>query len=116
MKAHTRRAVAYIVVRLVESKDSDSVYDHDARKRFSFGGKVSGTTVDVYDYERRCPVGGSLDSIYHYGNKKPFRLSIRGCEFSGYDDDTGKPYSGSVESGLVSIYDSEVRKSFDYSV
>ena len=48
--------------------------------------------------------------------KKPFRLSIRGCEFSGYDDDTGKPYSGSVESGLVSIYDSEVRKSFDYSV
>ena len=117
MKAHTRRAVAYIVVRLVESKDSDSVYDHDARKRFSFGGKVSSTTVDVYDYERRCPVGGlSLDSLYHYGNRKRLRLAIRGSEFSGYDDDTGKAYSGSVDHGRVNIYDSEVKRAFDYSV
>ena len=116
MKAHTRRAVAYIVVRLVEKKDSDFVYDHDAGKRFSFGGKVSSTAVDVYDYERRCPIGGSLDSLYHYGNRKPFRLAIRGSEFSGYDDDTGKAYSGSVDHGLVNIYDSEVKKDFDYSV
>ena len=116
MKAHTRRAVAYIVARLVEDKDSNSVYDHDVGKRFNFGGKVSSTTVDIYDYERRCPVGGSLDSICHYGNKKPFRLSIRGHEFSGYDDDTGKAYSGTVDQGLVNIYDSEVKKDFDYSV
>ena len=116
MKAHTRRAVAYIVARLVEDKNSDSVYDHDVGKRFSFGGKVSSTTVDVYDYERRCLVGGSLDSIYHHGNRKQFRLAIRGNEFSGYDDDTGKPYSGSVENGSVTLYDSEVRKHFEYSV
>jgi hypothetical protein len=116
MKAHTRRAVAYIVGRLVEQKDSDSVYDHDAGELFSFGGKVSSTTVDVYDYERRCAVVGSLHLLYHSGNKKEVRLEIRGSEFSGHDDDTGKPYSGSVKNGLVSIYESEGRKHFHYSV
>jgi hypothetical protein len=116
MKAHTRRAVAYIVARLVEKKDSDSVYDYERDKTFSFGGKVSSTTVDVYDYERRCPVGGSLNSLYHYGNKKHVSLEIVDNTFSGYDYDTDTRYSGRVGDGLVSIYDFEVKKHFNYSV
>jgi hypothetical protein len=116
MKAHTRRAVAYIVARLVENTDITSVYDHDAEKCFSFGGKISSTTVDVYDYERRCPVGGSLDSLYHYGNKKALSLVIRGNDFSGHDDDSGKPFSGSAGNGLITIYDFESRKQFNYSI
>jgi hypothetical protein len=116
VKAHTRRAVAYIVGRLVAEKDSDSVYDHDADELFSFAGKVSSTAIDVYDYERRCAVVGSPNSLYHSGNRKAVRLEIRGNEFSGYDDDTGKPYSGGVKNGLVSIYDSEVSRHFHYSV
>jgi hypothetical protein len=116
VKAHTRRAVAYIVGRLVSEKDSDSVYDHEADELFSFGGKISSTAVDVYDYERRCAVGGSLHALYHAGNRKQVRLEIMGHEFSGYDDDTGKPYSGIVKSGLVTIYDPEVKKHFHYSV
>jgi hypothetical protein len=116
VKAHTRRAVAYIVGRLVAEKDSDSVYDHEAGELFSFGGKISGTAIDVYDYERRCAVGGSLQSLYHSGNRKQIRLEIRGYEFSGHDDDTGKAYSGIVKSGLVTIYDPEVKRHFHYSV
>ena len=102
--------------RLVAEKDSDSVYDHQAGELFSFSGKVSSTAVDVYDYERRCAIGGSPHSLYHSGNRKQVRLEIRGREFSGYDDDTGKPYTGSVKSEFVSIYDSEVKEHFHYSV
>jgi hypothetical protein len=102
---------------VVSEKDSDSVYDHEAGEVFNFSGKISGTAVDVYDCERRCAVGGSLHSLlYHSGNRKQVRLEIRGYEFSGYDDDTGKPYSGIVKRGLVTIYDSEVKKHLHYSV
>lgn len=116
MKPHTRCAVAYIVGRLIEGKDGTSVYDYSANKHFSFSGGVSSRDVSVYDYEQGCHVGGSISSLYHYGNSKHLSLEIRGRDFTGYDYDTQQHYSGSVSGGSVTLYDYDGGAYFNYAI
>src|SRR5437899_1531974 len=116
MNAHTRRAVAYIAGRLVTGTDSGSVYDYSAPGYFNFSGDVSEGNVNVYDYGQSCFVGGTLPSLYHYGNSRHLDLTVSGTDFEGYDYATGRHFSGSVSSASVSVYDYEHGSYFEYTL
>jgi hypothetical protein len=121
MKDHTRRAVALIAGCIITGKNPSSVYDYSQSKYFQFSGETTPTTVNVYDYDERCYVGGSGDpssqlNLYHYGNSKYITLKIEGDKFNGYDYDTQRHFNGSVNGNSISLYDDEKSQHYNFSI
>lgn len=116
MQAHTRRAIAYIAGRLISSSRASAVYDYSESRYVNFSGDVSFQNVNVYDYDQRCYVSGSLGSLYHYGNRSYVQLDVNGTNFRGYDYDTRNNLSGNVSGSAVSLYDYGTSAYFNYSV
>jgi hypothetical protein len=116
MEPHTRRAAAYIAGRAISGSDASAVYDHSESRHVNFSGSVLPPDVNVYDHEQSCHIGGSLPSLYHYGNGQHIQLEVTGTHFSGYDHATGQHFSGTVNGQVVSVYDHEHGQHFNYSV
>jgi len=130
VKEHTRRAVAYIVGRLVTDTHSGTVYDYSAKAYFSFSGEVSPSQIAVYDSMVRCGINGAEGNgggiiplgkpslreffLYHYGNAKHLSVEITGGRFQGYDYDSGRHYSGFVNGNLITLFDYEFLMRFNY--
>ena len=120
MKPHTRRAIAYIVGRLVSGKESTAVYDYDAAKHFSFSGAVAPGACSVYDYERECyiasPEGGGAEALFHHGNDKYVSLEIVGENFEGYDNDSERHFGGTVTEQSIALFDREDGRYHNYAI
>jgi len=116
MKAHTRRAVAYVVGRLASNRRSSSVYDYTEARHVNMSGTVTASSVAVYDYDHSCHISGSGTSLYHYGNRAYVSLSVTNMSFSGYDYDTRAHFKGKVSGTSVSLYDYETGSYYNYSV
>jgi hypothetical protein len=121
MKDHTRRAVAYIVLRLISGNPLPGIHDHAASKGFRFDGDIppTKTKISVFDHTQKCHLkgagGGGFYTLTHEGTGKPISLKIKDQQFDGFDYDSGKPYSGKVTGRSVSIHDAEHEKDFQYS-
>jgi len=116
MEHHTRRAVAYIAGRMIASHCNAALYDFNASSHFHFSGTVTRGNVSVYDFNQSCHIGGSLSSLYHYGNSGHIQVRVNGSSFSGYDFSTSSHFSGSVNGRAVSIYDYGQGRHFQYSI
>ena len=78
--------------------------------------RVSRQAASIYDYDRSCHVGGSLPSLYHYGNGRHLSLQINGSNFTGYDYATNSHFSGRASGSSVSLYDHEHGRHHQYTV
>lgn len=116
MNAHVRRAVAYIAGRLVSGSDSGAVYDYSEGRYVNIGGQVTARNVNVYDYEQRCYVAGTPNSLYHYGDGQFIQIDVNGPQFTGFDYGSGQHFSGSVQTRSVNLYDYEQGSYFNYSI
>jgi hypothetical protein len=116
MQPHTRRAVAFIAGRAISGSDASAVYDYSESRYVFFSGDVSAGNVNVYDHEENCHVGGSLPSLYHYGNGQHIQLDVSGTQFNGFDYGSGQHFSGTVNGQAVSVYDYEHGQYSNYSV
>ncbi len=119
MKDYTRRVVAYIVGRLITGKEIFAIFDYSASKKFGFEGKVTLSTVSVYDPEQKCAISGSEKGglyILHRDDEKYLDLTVKEDKFQGYDYESHKPFSGTMRGNLVSISDPEYSRFFDYSL
>jgi len=116
MDNHTRRAISFIVGRLISGQSKNSVYDYLVGKFYFFSGDVSDNHVSVYDYEKSCYIAGNKSSFYHYGNSAYISLDVKGLTFSGYDYKSSGYFSGTVSGNDVSFYDFAMSKYFNYSL
>jgi hypothetical protein len=116
MNDHTRRAVAYIVGRLISGRDATTVYDYKASKHFHFSGDAQKSTCNIYDYDQRCYITGTPNSLYHYGNRKHITLQVTGTSFNGYDYESAKHFSGTVNGQSISLYDYDGGQHYNYSL
>lgn len=116
MKAELRRGIAYIAQRVVRGDNISAVFDYESSTYYQFSGEVSGTHVNVYDYDRRCFLGGNIPSLYDYGEGSFFECKIDGNRVTGYDYESGSFYEATVSGQNVSIYDYDVGTFFNYSV
>ncbi len=125
VKEHTRRAVAYIVGRLITDMHSGAVYDYSAKAHYPFSGEVSASRIEVYDCMARCAVNGGESGggnyplreffLYHYGNAKHLSVEMRGNgRFEGFDYDSERHYSGFVNGNLITLFDYEFLMRFNY--
>jgi hypothetical protein len=115
MKAHTRRAVAYIVFRLARNSAS-AVYDYEASAHFHFSGDVTSKNCSAYDHGQGCHISGTPPSLYHHGNGKHLTVEMTDNGFSGYDYDSGKHFTGTVNGSTISLYDYDDGRFYSYSV
>ncbi|MHA7635039.1 hypothetical protein [Corallococcus sp. M7] len=116
MNQPTRRAVAYIAIRLISGRHASAVYDYSEGRHFHFSGDTGADNVNVYDHDQHCHIGGAPSSLYHFGNKNHLELKIEGQQFSGYDYDSRKHFSGSVNGNSVSLYDYDSGKYYNFSI
>ncbi len=116
MKAHTRRAVAYIAGRVVSESSSSAVYDYSIGGYTNFSANISHAQISAFDYDESCYISGSLPGLYHYGNSAHLNLQLQGDQFNGYDYDTSSHFSGRVNGRSVSVYDYEHGQYFNYSI
>ena len=121
MKDHTRRAIAYVVLRLTCEKPFPVLQDHAVSKSFRFDADIAPakTKISVFDRTQKCHLKGAggegLYTLTPGGSGKPISLKLREGQFDGFDYDSGKPYRGTVNEKSVSLHDTEQAKDFQYS-
>ena len=120
MKDGTRRAIAYIVGRLLIDGDATAIFDDGGHGYANFSGDVDANRVDVYDYDRGCYIEGDRGSnglsLFDYGTLECIELQVQVGSFEGYDYHSGKHFSGEVNGANIIIFDDEFGKDFWYSV
>jgi hypothetical protein len=105
LNSNTRGCVAYIAAGLSGLTKVTSFYDHTENKPMNVSGTVTAEKIDAYDFDRSCHVSGSLDNLFDFGNQAHVQIIPNGEKFSGYDYASKFHFTGSVEKGVVSIYD-----------
>ncbi len=116
MKPQTRRAIAYIVGRIITAQNKSAVYDYSSSQYHSFSGSVSLERVSIYDYSENCHISGNLPNLYHYGNSSHISLKINSNKFSGYDYDDSAHFSGNVNGNGISLYDYGESSYYNFSI
>ncbi|HCJ66608.1 MAG TPA: hypothetical protein DHV62_04600 [Elusimicrobia bacterium] len=119
MKEYTRRAIAYIIYRIITGNEIFQIYDYSLSRKFQYTGKVTLSSVSIFDPEQKSSITGSEKAslyILHRDNEKYIDFTIRENNFQGYDYESHKPFSGMLKGNLISIYDPEYSRSFDYSL
>jgi hypothetical protein len=120
MKDQTRRALAYVVLRLTAAKPFSGVRDQAAAKSFHFDAEIPPTKTKILARERgqgcclKGAGGGGFYTLTNESTGKPLSLKLKENQFEGFDYDSGKPYHGTVTGNSVSIHDAEVAKEFQY--
>ena len=115
MNVNTRACVVYIAAGMCGLSKVTSLYDHAENRPLNVSGTVSAEAIDVYDFDRSCHVSGSLKNLYDYGNKAHIHITFTGDKFSGYDYASKFHFTGSVEDGMVQLYDYETEMYYRYS-
>lgn len=82
---------------------------------YQFSGDVSPSSVNVYDYDRGCFIGGDLPSLYDYGEGSFVEFKANGNRVDGYDYGSGSFYEATVDAREVSIYDYGAGAYFSFS-
>ncbi len=116
MKKYTRASIAFIAGSLISNIRNSSIYDYSMSKHLNISGEISPSKINIYDYERKCYIGGNIPSLFDYGNNKHINLEINGNHFEGYDYDTQKHFSGEVVDNSISLYDYETSRYYSYSI
>jgi hypothetical protein len=120
MRAHTRRAVAFIAGRLISRERSNSVQDGADGREYRFVGNLDSARVDIRDGSLGCPITGSGQNsrynLFHGLNRQPIKLDVDGDRFSGYDYDSLNGFRGRVSGRSVSLYDNELHRSFSFTL
>jgi hypothetical protein len=121
MKDQTRRAMAYIVLRLTSDQTFRGIQDQTAGKTVHFEAELATkkTKIVVFDREHQCYLkgtgGGGFYTVVHEGTGKPLSLKMKDNQFEGFDYDSGKAYRGTVTEQSVSIHDTETVKEYQYT-
>jgi hypothetical protein len=108
MKEETRRAIAAAAAGRINGKAPSSVYSYER-------GQHSPMSPN-YDYEAQAHISNSGSGLYHYGLQRHINFQVNGKNFSGYDNNEGHHFSGSVSGGSVQIYDYGEGRYFNYTV
>jgi hypothetical protein len=120
MKDQTRRAIAYIVLRLISDQTFRGIQDQTVGKAFHFEAELATrkTKITVFDREQQCYLkgtgGGGFYTVVHEGTGKPISLKMKDNQFEGFDYDSGKAYRGTVTEESVSIHDTESVTDYPY--
>lgn len=110
-----RRAISYIVGRILSGKESGAVFDFKDSKYYNFSGEI-GNTISVFDYSRSSYLTGDKTSIFDDYSKKYISLVIEGIVFSGFDYESGEHFSGNVNSNSISFYDYDGSTYYNFSI
>lgn len=116
MKHEKRRALAYIVGRIITGKEANAIFDYKNSQYFHFGGQVTSATINVFDYSRSSYLSGSPSSIYDYATGSYLSISLHQNGFDGFDYETSQHFSGSVNSNSINLYDYESASYFNFSL
>ena len=117
--------MAFIVIRTKVSGTCKAIFDHEHGKQFEFNGLVRPEHISVYDFARKCHIGGQKAgqtdsgdyySIYDFGDGRHLTLSFKDEAFHGYDHKVDKAFSGEVSGNSVTLRDEEANKEFYYSI
>jgi hypothetical protein len=118
MRAHTRRAVAFIAGKLISSARSNTVRDARDGREYRFAGSLVNGRVEIRDGSLGCPINGTGTSgayeLFHGLNRRSIKLDLEGSTFSGYDYDSLNGFTGRVSGHTVSLYDNELHQSFSF--
>jgi len=120
MRAHTRRAVAFIAGKLISEERTHAVRDQSSGRLYQFNGFLNGQRVDVRDSEMGCCITGTgvarRYQLMHGHNNQAIRLEIDGERFTGYDYDSLNGFSGRVSGRAITLFDNEHQRYFDFLI
>lgn len=106
MKSHVRASVAAISISHSLGRKVSSVYSYGDGGYTNINASIQGNRVDGYDYSNGCHFGGSIPSLYHYGEGHHIALKPnREGKYSGYDYGSGHHFDVTVKGTSAELYD-----------
>lgn len=116
MNPNTRACIAYVAGKAISGSGGSHIYDYQQSKHLTVGGSVSGSSVGVFDYGRKCHSSGTLPQLFDYGNNAHISIDIKGSGFQGYDYGSGNHFMGSVNGSAITVFDYGESQHFNYSL
>ncbi len=117
MKPYIRTIMVATASAHAQGKKVSSVYDYAGSGYSNISVSISAMKVDGYDYSRGCHFGGTLPSLYDYGDGHHITLKPEGNgKYSGYDYATGSHFTIEIKNKSVSLYDYETGSYYSFTV
>ena len=112
-----RKAIAFICGMHFSNENHTSIFDYTRGAYFYLDYSVNGQNISVYDYERKCYVGGSFSSLYDYGVARYMDCRVvREGIIDVYDYLTGTNLQVTCRGKNVSLFDYKAGKYFEYQL
>jgi hypothetical protein len=110
-----RRTVAYVLGRMVSGLPSAILYDYTGGASHHFSG-IATDKVEIYDVSRKCFLTGNKSKLYDYGTESTIEIKVAGNRFAGRDIETNSHFNGHVNGNMITFFDAETCKYYDFSI
>ena len=98
-----------------KGKSVSSLYDYGAGEYLNIAVGVSADRVQGYDYKSGAHFGGTLPSLFHYGESAHIELKHSNGKYRGYDYGAGSHFEITVRGNSVDLFDFGTGHWFSYS-
>ena len=120
MKNCTRIYNAYIAGCLITGFFPASIYDLTNKRIYHMRGEADKRYILIYAKEKGCYITGCLNGrryqLYNHGDNYYIYMKIDDNKFEGYDFSSNYEFKGEVTNNLISLYDSEEKRNFEYKL
>lgn len=116
MKANLRASIASIAAQLAGNDSSPAIYDYTQGNYVSFDGSVSKSTINISDRNDTVHLVGVLPNLHEERSGAFLTLQVDGTQFQGFDFESQKHFMGSLDGGLVTIFDCESGQHHHFNV
>lgn len=116
MNNEKRAALAFVCGNRYRGIIATRLYDHSRNKYLSYNLQKDASGFNMFDYDRNSYLNGNENQLFDFFTKSYIQIYFNEQLFSGFDFQSSTSFYGIINGNLISIYDHQFGKYFNYIV